>query len=546
MRRTWLNAKYIAVVGLLAMIVFIFQPNPAKPTTGDEDLASKPIYPYDQWPVWSPDGKQLVFSSNRNLFGEKGAPMTLWVVNVDGSGLRQLIPRYGLEYPAWSPNGKFLAFNSGAQIYVFNLDANKAYPLFGVEEHGFYPSWGPDSRTLAFSAQLEEDSDIYIAELDFKAPRILKRVRLVAGLRGADSQPVWSPDGKWIAFVHEGRVGSGLAERSCDEIYIVRPNGTGLKKIIGLVPGHDVERLNWLPDSKQIFISQLRGGVICHITVEDKKPIGIPHLVTGPLELDAYEEIDGKYIVYRHERDKDGNLVYDPQLKIVNVVSGEVTGVQFFYGRKDAPPHPVGAGQIAVSPDGKLIAFMSNSSDYPKTFGTSIWVANLDGSQPREVTKPPQPPDPELPIVARLDPDFPIPMSQRVGKLIELESTIFHPSGWEATKDVQFRFTRTGVKPTSFSIHFERVANVFRLLDAKGEPVGHPVKPSSQGWATLGGVTLIGEKSEVKALKKVVIVHVAFKITDPKLSGEWSIEVRAEGVSGKTAGWQQMGWLNVN
>jgi len=136
-------------------------------------------------------------------------------------------------------------------------------------------------------------------------------------------------------------------------------------------------------------------------------------------------------------------------------------------------------------------------------------------------------------------------MSQRVGSVIVLESGLFHPSGWEAMKDVQFRFTRTGAKSTSFSIQFERAANVFRLLDANGKPVEPPVKPSSAGRATAQGVTLVGERSVIKAGKKAASIQVAFMVTDPSLSGEWSIQVRAQGISGKTNGWQQMGWLTV-
>lgn len=531
----------------------------------DEEM--KPIYPYDQWPVWSPDGKQLIFVSNRNPMGDKWAPTTLWIVNADGSRLRQVVSRYGLEHPAWSPNGKFLAFNSGAQIYVFDLEATKAYPLFGIGEHGFYPSWGPDSHTLTFSAQRRDDPDIYIAELDFTASRILKREKIVVSLYGADTQPVWSPDGKWIAFVHDWKVGN---ETVAQEIFIVHPDGTGLKRLCQITRGHDVERLHWLSDSQHLLICQMRGGLLSHVELVNERPKRLPsydEFLKAQEELDAhyehsvpyqeglkilqryggyYERVGDKYLVFRYEFDQQGNPIYDPQNKILNVITGEVRGFTLPYGQQNSPSHPIGAGQIAVSPDGKRIAFMSNSSNYPNTFGTSIWIANLDGSQPREITKPPQPPDPELPIIVRLDPDFPIPLSRKVGSIIELKGIILHPSGWEATKDVEFRFTLRASKSTSFSIQFERAANVFRLLGTEGKPTGRRVKPSSQGCATLGGVTLVGEKSMVKAMKKVAIVHIAFKIIDPKLRGEWLIEMRAQGTSGKTTGWQRMGWLNVN
>lgn len=534
--------------------------------TDNRDEATRLIYPYDQWPTWSPDGKQLVFSSNRNLFGDKTAPTTLWIVNLDTLALKQPILRYWLEYPSWSPDGRFLAFNCGNNIYVFDLKKNKAYRLFTKDEFGFHPSWGPDSQTLAFSAQGENDSDIYIAELDFEGPRVLKQVRLVAHLSGPDRQPVWSPDGRWIAFVHTWMVGT---EDVTDEIFVVRPDGSELKKVCRLAPGHDVERLHWLTNNRHLLICQIRGGFLVRVDLVDEKPTGLPsddEFIKEQEQVESqyedsiphevglkvirkyggyYKEIEGKYLVFRYEFDEQGNPLQDPQNKIVDIVTGEVRGFTLLYARKGGQPHPVGAGQIAVSPDGKRIAFMSNSSDFPNTFGTSIWIANLDGSEPKEVTKPPQPPDPELPIISRLDPDAPIPVFRKLGSLIELESSVFHPSGWGAIKDVWFRFVRVDDKPTSFSIHFERAANVFRLLDSTGKTIGQTVKPSSKERSKSKSIVLLGDKSLVRARKKVVIIRLGFMVTDPKLSGEWAIEMRAEGVSGKTMGWQRLGWLTL-
>ena len=59
---------------------------------------------FDGWPVFSPDGKQIAFASNRT-----GPALTgqIWLVNPDGSGLRQLSDNsWSHVQPAWSHDGR--------------------------------------------------------------------------------------------------------------------------------------------------------------------------------------------------------------------------------------------------------------------------------------------------------------------------------------------------------------------------------------------------------------------------------------------------------
>ena len=61
----------------------------------------------DYWPAWSPDGKRIAFTSNRDGNYE------IYVMNADGTGLRNLTQPPGAgQLRAWSPDGKRLAFIS--------------------------------------------------------------------------------------------------------------------------------------------------------------------------------------------------------------------------------------------------------------------------------------------------------------------------------------------------------------------------------------------------------------------------------------------------
>jgi len=61
---------------------------------------------FDGWPVWSPDGELIAFSSNRAGPANVGH---LYVVEPNGEGLRQVTSgSWGYAQPTWSPDGKAL------------------------------------------------------------------------------------------------------------------------------------------------------------------------------------------------------------------------------------------------------------------------------------------------------------------------------------------------------------------------------------------------------------------------------------------------------
>jgi TolB protein len=74
----------------------------------------------DCWPAWSPDGKRIAFTSNRDGNYE------IYLMNADGSGQRNLTQHPASDnFAAFSPDGRRLAFLSnrdgGYGIYVMDL-----------------------------------------------------------------------------------------------------------------------------------------------------------------------------------------------------------------------------------------------------------------------------------------------------------------------------------------------------------------------------------------------------------------------------------------
>jgi TolB protein len=171
--------------------------------TGQHPLLSNPDNDYDA--TWSPDGKSIVFTSERNGSAD------LFHVNADGSGLKALTqdPAYD-DQAAFSPDGRKLVFVSTREGGTANL-------------------WILDLASL-------------------------RAQRLTTGT-GGNYRPSWSPDGKWIAF-SSGRgkpmpFSEGRWERlQLADLYIVHPDGSGLKQIP--VQQDFCGSPKWMADSRHI------------------------------------------------------------------------------------------------------------------------------------------------------------------------------------------------------------------------------------------------------------------------------------------------------
>ena len=103
---------------------------------------------------YSPDGTRIVFlRENPRVHG-----VALFVVNVNGSGLRQITAwqRGGLPSASWSPDGQWiLTDNAQGGLYVVHPDGTGRHQIpvagSGARAFAFQPGWSPDGRKIVFS-----------------------------------------------------------------------------------------------------------------------------------------------------------------------------------------------------------------------------------------------------------------------------------------------------------------------------------------------------------------------------------------------------------
>jgi Tol biopolymer transport system component len=163
--------------------------------------------PQDITPIWSPDGKQILYVSipPRNA--------TYWSINrkaADGSGgaeqLFQFTPGASLQLTDISPDGKYLGFSSGGALFVVALAgtdpvARKAVEYVRDEYNEFLGRFSPDSRFVAYLSDESDRNQVWVRPFDNatgSAPEGKWRV----SRDGAESMIAWRADGKEMYYLH--------------------------------------------------------------------------------------------------------------------------------------------------------------------------------------------------------------------------------------------------------------------------------------------------------------------------------------------------------
>lgn len=182
-------------------------------------------------PSWSPDGTQIAF-----YYGTSTAVLTeggfaLYVIDANGKNNKEIarpskMTRYTPDRdvpPLWSPDSKILFFEAnygvdevGPQIYMIGL--NEAIPRrLGA---GICTSYSIDCKKLYFC-----DGGIWVMNVDATQRKCLG----FAEGRKRGNRPKLSPSGSLLAFV------------TWDGIYVMKPDGTGARKITEIAPSRPHE-----------------------------------------------------------------------------------------------------------------------------------------------------------------------------------------------------------------------------------------------------------------------------------------------------------------
>lgn len=284
----------------------------------------------------SPTGKWVAYTVWKMNLAKNKSETRLWMVSADGAKQIPLTSHgYSASHPRWSPDGQYIAFLAAkngkkTQVWTLYMHGGDSQQLTNIPQGVRNFSWSPDGQKLLLTIKDPKPGDTTSSKKKPK-PYVITRLQFKRDVVGYldtlhthlyvfniadssltqitsgpfnDSDGVWSPNGKEVAFVSNR---TAIPDRNHNtDIWIVNASNTDKGKTLFQVthnPGSDTQP-SWSPDGKYLtYITDTQPNLIWYATnylAVIPAAGGTPRILTKQLDRNTWSP----------RFNKDGESIY--------------------------------------------------------------------------------------------------------------------------------------------------------------------------------------------------------------------------------------------
>lgn len=166
-------------------------------------------------PAWSPDGKEIVFVSGR------GGGSEIFKMTADGENIKQISEGGNSTMPSWASDNRI--YYSGQvsgtyQVFSMNPSGGDKKQITNTSGDKLMPQLSPDQKQILYYGNQDDNMEVYVMDLASNQSQRLTNDPLM------DIRPRWSPDGSLIVFERGNK-------RNNQQIYLMNADGSNQRQL---------------------------------------------------------------------------------------------------------------------------------------------------------------------------------------------------------------------------------------------------------------------------------------------------------------------------
>lgn len=215
---------------------------------------------WDSDPVWFPNGRQILFERDFTNGQAIGQNSKFYILDVNSGKADTFMENHPTDkFPIVSPDGDAIAFNSNRSgiwnIYVQPLKSGRLRQLTDNIRSEWTKSldWSPDGRQIAYEHEGIEGDNIWVMDSDDGFPK--KRLTYTKHPRFFIGAPRWSPSGRYILYTEQERTPDIITAPVAIKLMII-------DTITGHIKGHRFPKEtliamqpSWMKDDRTVLLS---------------------------------------------------------------------------------------------------------------------------------------------------------------------------------------------------------------------------------------------------------------------------------------------------